>query len=208
MKKSLFALLFLATCWQTLMAQNTVESIRERYQAMKEYVATHQGADKWDGADFGLFYHLHGRQWLPATGGHIEDTFLYYGEVESDDDVIYAPHYVKFVTKKYNYAAREFYEEYLYDEDGQVAFIYAYDPMTRFEDEAEDQQYEFRFYFNKGKLLKAVIKCKKYDEQEFKEVWNAKTVKPIYSNVFDNYKGVAKQMRQLFIDIEKEAYNM
>ena len=80
--------------------------------------------------------------------------------------------------------------------------------MTRFEDEAEDQQYEFRFYFNKGKLLKAVIKCKKYDEQEFKEVWNANTVKPIYSNVFDNYKGVAKQMRQLFIDIEKEAYNM
>ncbi|MBR1545741.1 MAG: hypothetical protein IJ633_02940 [Prevotella sp.] len=208
MKKSLFAFLFFAACCQTAIAQNTVESIKERYQAMKEYVATHQGVNKWDGADFGKFYHLEGRQWLPATGGHIEDTFLYYGEVESADSVIYAPHYVKFVTKKYNYAAREYYEEYLYDEDGQVAFIYAYDPMTRFEDESEDQQYEFRFYLNKGKLLKAIVKCKKNDEHVFKEVWNAKTVKPIYAGTLDTYKGVAKQMRQLFIDIEKEAYNM
>ena len=207
MKKIFFIFLLLATCWQTAMAQNTVESIRERYQAMKEYAASHQGTNKWDGADFGEFYHLHGRQWLPATGGHIEDTFLYYGE-EENDTVIYAPHYVKFVTKKYNYAAREFYEEYLYDADGQVAFIYAYDPMTQFEGDNEDLQYEFRFYLNKGKLLKAIVKCKKYDEQEYKEVWNAKTLKDIYSDTFDIYQGVAQQMRQLFIDIEKEAYNM
>ena len=205
-KKSILAIILFMACWQSALAQNTVESIRQRYQAMKEYVATHQGADKWDGADFGLFYHLEGRQWLPGTGGHIEDTYLYYGEEECDDSVIYAPHYLQFVTKRYNYAARKYYEEYLYDTDGQVAFIYAYDPMTQFEDETEDRQYEFRFYFNKGKLLKAIVKCKNYDEQQFKEVWNAKTLKPAYHGTLDTYKGVAEQMRQLFIDIEKEAY--
>lgn len=208
MKKKILTIILLTVCWQTAMAQNTVESIRERYQAMKEYVATHQGVDKWDGADFGLFYHLEGRQWLPGTGGHIEDTFLYYGEEEKDDEVIYAPHYVKFVTKKYNYAAREYYEEYLYDADGNVAFIYAYDPMTQFEGDQDDLQYEFRFYLNKGKLLKAIVKCKRYDETEFKEVWNANTIKPVYADQLDRYKGVAKQMRELFINIEKEAYNM
>lgn len=206
MKKSLIAFLLLAACWQTAMAQNTVESIRERYQAMKEYAASHQGTNKYDGADFGEFYHLEGRQWLPATGGHIEDTYLYYGEVESDGDVIYAPHYVKFVTKKYNYAAREYYEEYLYDADGNVAFIYAYDPMYRCGDSQEDQQYEFRFYFNRGKLLKAVIKCKNYQEKEYREVWNAKTIQPLYADVLKQYQASAKQLRELFVNIEKEAY--
>lgn len=207
MKKSIFVILLLTACWHTTMAQNTVESIRERYQAMKEYVANHTSTDKYDGAYFGQFYHLEGRQWLPATGGHIEDTYLYYDEVESDDeDVIYAPHYVKFVIKKYNYAAREYYEEYLYDADGNVAFIYAYDPMNSFEDDQHDQQYEFRFYFNKGKLLKAIVKCKNHDEKEYKEVWNANTIKPLYAEAMDQYKDYAKQLRQLFINIEKEAY--
>lgn len=208
MKKSIFAFLLLSVCWQTATAQNTVESIRERYQAMREYVNSFKGADRWDGANFGLFYHLEGRQWLPGTGGHIEDTFLYYGEEETEDDVIYAPHYVKFVTKKYNYAARNFYEEYLYDTDGNVAFIYGYDPMIQFEGDSEDMQYEFRFYLNKGKLLKAIIKCKGVNDKDFKEVWNAKTVKSVYNDKFEAYKGVARQMRELFINIEKEAYNM
>jgi hypothetical protein len=206
MKKNLFAFLLLAACWQVAVAQNTVESIRERYQAMKEYVASHQGSNNYDGADFGEFYHLESRQWLPATGGHIENTYLYYGEVETDEDVIYAPHYVKFVTTKYNYAAREFYEEYLYDQDGHVAFIYAYDPMTEFDGDRHDKQYEFRFYFNKGKLLKAIIKRKGADDAEYKEVLNDKNIKPIYADVFKQYQAKARQMRELFINIEKEAY--
>ena len=32
------------------------------------------------------------------------------------------------LTAKYNFAAREYYEEYLYDDKGQVMFIYAYTP--------------------------------------------------------------------------------
>lgn len=208
MKKNLFAVLLLTVCWQTAMAQNTIESIRERYQSMKEYVTTHTGSNLYDGADFGEFYHLHGRQWLPATGGHIEDTFLYYDEMESDENVIYAPHYVKFVTTKYNYAAREFYEEYLYDTDGNVAFIYAYDPMRSFEGDDGDKQYEFRFYLNKGKILKAVVKCKEGDGTAYQEVWNAKTLKPLYTGVFDQYTAKARQMRELFINIEKEAYTL
>lgn len=197
------------TTWQQAgWAQNTEESIRQRYNDMKKYVASHTNDNKDDGADFGEFYHLQARQWLPATGGHIEDTYLFFGEVESEEDVIYVPHYVKFVTKKFNYAAREYYQEFLYDPDGNVAFIYAYDPMTKFGNDADDMQYEFRFYLNKGKLIKAIIKCKRYDESAFKQVWTGTSLKSLYQSSYDEYLGVANSMKELFVNIEKEAYRL
>ena len=183
-----------------------VESIRQRYTEMKEYVASHTGQDLYDGADFGEYYHLEARQWLPATGGHIEDTYLFWGEVEGDAEEIYPRHYVKFVTKKFNYAARNYYQEFLYDADGHVAFIYAYDPMLKLEGDADDMQYEFRFYLNKGRLIKAIVKSKHYDQQEYQQVWSGSTIKPVYQSNFDDYIDVARTMRTLFINIEKEAY--
>lgn len=213
MKKRIFMLLCLAAMLQTGWAQkgavNTdrqVENIRQRYTEMKKYVATHTGHDLNDGADFGEYYHLEARQWLPGTGGHIEDTYLFWGEVEGDAEEIYPRHYVQFVTKKFNYAARNYYQEFLYDADGHVAFIYAYDPMLELEGDANDKQYEFRFYFNKGHLLKAIVKSKSYDQQEFRQVWSGTTLKPVYQSNYDEYINAARTMRELFINIEKEAY--
>ena len=199
-------LLLFALSLQTIGAQNTIESIRQRYADAKAYVSTHTGENISDGADFGLYYHLEARQWLPGTGGHIEHTYLYYGEQESDDDVIYAPHYLKFATKRFNFAAREYYQEFLYDEDGKVAFIYGYDPMTKLEGDEDDQQYEFRFYFSNGRLIRAIIKRKSYDEEEFRQIYSGSTLKPAYQSDFDNLVSASRALRQLFIDIEKEAY--
>ena len=207
MKKRIIALLCFAACLQVGWAQNTVESIRQRYNAMKEYIATHQGNDQYDGAEWGNWYHLEVRQWLPGTGGHVEETYFYYDEEEpEDEDVIYPPHYVKFITKKFNYAARKFHQEFLYDEDGSVAFIYSYDPMTSFDGDEHDMEYEFRFYLNKGKMIKGIVKRKDGDAKEFKEVWSGSTIKPIYKESFEEFVGNAKMMRQLFLDIEREAY--
>lgn len=198
--------LLFALSLQTIGAQNTVESIRQRYADAKAYDSTHTGENISDGADFGLYYHLEARQWLPGTGGHIEHTYLYYGEQECDDDVIYAPHYLKFATKRFNFAAREYYQEFLYDEDGKVAFIYGYDPMTKLEGDEDDQQYEFRFYFSNGHLIRAVIKRKSYDEEEFRQVYAGATLKSAYQSDFDNLVSASSALHQLFIDIEKEAY--
>jgi hypothetical protein len=206
MKKEIVTLLSLVAWLQAGWAQNTVESIRQRYTEMKEYVDSHTGTDTYDGADFGEYYHLQARQWLPGTGGHIEDTYLYWEEVESDDDVIYKPHRVKFVTKKFNFAARNYYQEFLYDPDGSVAFIYAYDPMTQFEGDTEDMQYEFRFYLDKGHLIKAVVKRKRWDDAEYQQVWSGSTLKSPYQSSFDEYMNAARTMQALFINIEKEAY--
>lgn len=187
-------------------AQNTVESIRQRYADAKEYARTHTGSDLYDGADFGEYYHLEARQWLPGTGGHIEHTYLYYGEQETDDGVIYAPHYLWFVTKRFNYAAREYYQEFLYDADGKVAFIYAYDPMISLDGDESDRQYEFRFYFSKGKLIKSIVKRKRWDEKEFQQVYEGAIIKPAFRSNYEELLKASRTMHQLFVDIEKEAY--
>lgn len=207
MKKrfSLLVCLFVTTM---ACAQNTVESIRQRYAEAKEYARTHTESKLDDGAYFGTYYHLEVRQWLPGTGGHIEHTYLYYDELETDDEgVIYKPHYLTFAIKQFNYAAREYYQEFLYDADGKVAFIYAYDPMNKLEDEEDYMQYEFRFYFSKGNLIKTIIKRKRWDEKDFQQVDAGSKVSPVYRSSYDLLVGASSSVRQLFIDIEKEAYS-
>ena len=205
-KCRLFAFLLLVSNLYVGLAQNTVESIRKRYADAKEYARTHTGSDLNDGADFGCFYHVEARQWLPATGGHIENTYLYYDEEYVDDSVIYKPHYLVFATKRFNYAAREYYQEFLYDADGKIAFIYAYDPMTQLECDEDDMQYEFRFYFSKGRPIKSIIKRKNYNEKEFKQVYSGVTITPRYRSNYNELLSASKAVHQLFIAVDKEAY--
>ena len=207
MKQRIFILLCLVACLQVAMAQNTVESIRQRYNAMKEYIASHNGENQNDGAEFGEFYHLKASQWLPATGGHIEDTFLYWDEVEGDEEQIYPDHRLKFVTTRYNFAARQYYEEYLYDTNGNVAFIYAYNPMLTIDGDSEDMEYEFRFYINKGRLLKGIVKQKGGAQQSYKEVWQGTKLPAKYDDEFSTYMAHANQFPELFVNIEKRTYS-
>ena len=205
MKKRLTLLLLLAAVMQLGWAQNTVESIRKRYADNKDYIATHQGDNANDGAEWGEYYHLEVSQFLPATGGHKEDVYMYFDERE--EDKIYPSHYITFATKKYNFAAREYYEEYMFDSNGSVAFIYAYDPMWTPDENGADEQYEFRFYLNKGKLLKAIVKKRAEDNLPFTEVFSGATLKPAYSDVLEARKDTAEKIKQLFVTIEEDAYN-
>jgi hypothetical protein len=97
------------------------------------------------------YYDLHVIQNLPATGPHHENIRMFYGKEEQEDEENYnpyPPHYLRFTTAKYNFAARQFYEEYLYDNKGQVIFIYAITPDV----DENMTLYELRMWFN-GKHL-------------------------------------------------------
>ena len=205
-KYRILALLLFASNLYIGLAQNTVESIRKRYADAKEYARTHTGSNLDDRADFGQFYHMEARQWLPATGGHIENVYMYYDEDYVADSVIYKPHYLVFATKRFNFAAREYYQEFLYDADGKIAFIYAYDPMTELEGDENDKQYEFRFYFSKGRLIKALVKRKNYDEKEFLQAYSGTTIPAKYKSSYYDLLSASESILQLFKDIEKEAY--
>lgn len=155
----LFTLLLCVACTQTVQAQNTIESIRKEYQGVKGWIELMCDSFPADGIP-PEYYELIVKQNLPATGGHEEIIRMYYGELESEEEGDpYPPHFLRFATAKYNYAAREFYEEYLYDDKGQVMFIYALTPDVTL---SELRPYELRMWFDGKRLLR--FNAKKYVE--------------------------------------------
>ena len=109
--KQAFTLLLCMAWVLTASAQHTVESIRKDYQSMHEWIALMSDNFPSDGIP-PEYFDLRVVQNLPATGPHHENIRMYYGEQEPEEEGDpYPPHYLRFTTVKYNYAAREFYEE-------------------------------------------------------------------------------------------------
>lgn len=189
----------LALAWvQMTCAQNTVESIRKEYTEIKEDIAEMMREEGRPDE----YYQVLVRQNLPATGGHFEDTRMYWGE--RDDDEIYPTHYLRMVTTKYNFAAREFYEEYLYDEKGRILFIYAQTPDV---DENFEKMYEFRFYFNAGKPIKVLVKNHKMNSKDaFAEEYSGTTVPAKYQSIYQNYLSWVKKFSKLFDAVDGAAH--
>ena len=206
MKKSVLLLLWIVAAVQTAAGQNTVESIRQRYADVKNYISTHKGDNQYDGAEWAEYYRLETRQFLPATGGHKEDTWFYYGSKDGSDK-IYEPHYLKFVSTSFNFSAMNYYEEYLYDENGDIAFIYAMDPYASADGETGGKCHEFRLYFNKGKVLKMSVGVRDDESQPFRKVYEGTGMAKQYAGHCKLYIDKSKSLRQLFADIEKVTYN-
>ncbi len=151
-------------------AQTTVESIRERYNGIKSTLADMMQEDGIPAE----YCQLRLKQNLPATGPHFEDVLLYWGDDEDDEYAIYPNHHICYAQTKYNFAAREFYEEYLYDDKGNLIFIYAHNPDIGFDD---GLIYDFRFYLNKGKVMNVIVKWSTDGGKTFKDVYTGKTAK-------------------------------
>lgn len=168
MKRIILTLCLLASSatMATLFAQNTLSSIRQRYANTKETIA-HMMQEDGIPAEY---YQVNVFQNLPGTGPHREDVRMYYDEVGEAEE-IYLDHRLSFATTSYNFAARKFYEEYLYDADGKVAFAFVRDPDIVF-----GMDYDFRFYFSRGKLIHAIVKRRlgeNANPDAFKDTWDA-----------------------------------
>lgn len=187
--------------------QNTIASIRQRYADMKEYIKSHNGDNENDGAEWMECYHVEARHFLPATGGHKENVYMYFGEKENPNDEVYASHFLKFVTTKYNYSVREFYEEYLYDTDGNIAFIYAKHPYLSFGENDEDMDYEFRFYFSKGKLIHTIVKKSTPEKGDYKEEYSGSTVKKIHQETYQDFLNKSREFMKMFNAVDHALYN-
>ena len=209
-KTVIVTLLLLCTGWTlTASAQNTIESIRKTYQSVKEGIAQMSEDFPSEGIP-PEYYHLRVLQNLPGTGGHEENIRMYYGELEPEEEGDpYPPHFLRFATAKYNYAAREFYEEYLYDDKGQVMFIYALTPDVTL---SEVWPYELRMWFDGKRLLR--FNAKKFDETltytdintlkegSFKDEYTGKTIPEKFSEEANRCKQSAQSKLKLFKAIE------
>ena len=192
-------------------AQNTIQSIREAYQAQKRTMAEMCETYPYEGMP-PAFYHLRVLMNLPATGLHEENIRMYFGEMEQDEEAEdyspYPPHFLRFLSTKYNYAAREFYEEYLYDNKGQLMFIYAMTP-----DIDMSRVHELRLYFDGKKLLrlnvKATPEAMPFDQVEaadFKELYTGTTIPEAYAEFCDTYQEKAKRFLEMFKSVDNVVY--
>ena len=193
----------------TASGQHTIESIRKDYQGVQEWISQMSDNFPTDGIP-SEYYDLRVEQNLPGTGPHHEDIRMYYGEEESEDDPIYPPHYLCFTRVKYNYAAREFYEEYLYDDKGDVMFIYAITPDV--EGGGDVWPYELRMWFDGKRLLR--FNAKKFEgpldyidiatlkKGTFKDEYTGKDIPEKYSSEADRCKEGAQRYLRLFKAID------
>lgn len=212
-KKVVFTLLLCIAGYLSVSAQNTVESIRKEYQNVHEWMAQMGDNFPSDGIP-PVYFDLRVVQNLPATGPHQENIRMYYGELESEEEGDpYPPHYLRFVTTKYNFAAREFYEEYLYDDKGQVMFIYAITPDVT---SGDIIPYELRMWFDGKQLLR--FNAKKYNgsmtdfnistlkKGSFKDEYTGKTIPELYQNEAERCQLRAQRFLTMFKGIDDNTY--
>ena len=198
MKKMFFPLIGLMVMLlsTTADAQTTIGDIRKAYQEQKQIIA--QMNDDFPSEGYPpVFYHLHVSQNLPGTGMHHENVYMYYGELPSEDEFDpYPPHYLSFATTKYNFAAREFYEEYLFDKQGNVIFVYARTPDFEF-----PKMHEFRLYFDGQRLLRLNVK-ESERQDSFKDVYTGKTIPEQYAEFCSQYTHRANHILEMFNTID------
>lgn len=214
MKRVVLSLLFFVTWVLTASAQNSIQSIRKAYQEVHEMIdkMTPKGDISWEMPP--EFYDLHVVQNLPGTGKHEENIRMFYGYLESEEEGDpFPPHYLRFTTAKYNFAAREYYEEYLYDDKGQVMFIYAIMADVII---GELIPYELRLYFDGERLLR--FTAKKYDGQSgyldiaslrkaiFKEEFSGTVIPEKFGEATDSLKQRAKRFLTMFKGIDDNTY--
>ena len=131
----------------TATAQKEVDAIRKRYGEMKQMISLMGEGPDWQDRAIDAdspggwppeYFQVKVVQNLPATGYHEENVKMFFEEVRTSEEEIYPPLRLAFASSKYNFAAREFYEEYLYDEQGKLIFITIV--KTRRHDEEQFQE--------------------------------------------------------------------
>ena len=213
MKKIVISILLCAAFVMSAQGQKrTVESIREAYADVHEWISHMMPNEEGETGMPPEYYELNVIQNLPGTGPHREVVRMFYGEEEAVEDVIYPPHYLSFATAKYNFAAREFYEEYLYDEKGRVMFIYAITPDA----DPNMTPYELRMWFDGKRLLRFTAKkCENFkgdldistlSKLTFKEVYSGTDIPEMYQLEANRCKDRALRFLEMFKGIDRNTY--
>ena len=187
---NLVALLCMLMCMPMAQAQDDIDVIRNHYYAVKERIAQMEAMQRPS-----EYYQVKVAQNLPGTGGHEELVNMYYAE--RDDHDIWPSHWLELVTTHYNFAVREYYEEYLYNENGDIAFIYASNPDVEF-----GLLYEFRLYFDDG-LIKVNIRRHKVNETDYVQVYDGDEIPQEYQSFYNELANRIKVNRILYNAVDE-----
>lgn len=205
--KRIIAFVGMMVCVLTVSAQDAVSTIRKHYTETQQMVAQYAEWEKegdWT-MPCPMYYEVNIKQNLPGTGYHKEWIRLYFYEKENyegqpDEPMLFRN--IHFVTAKYNYAAREFYDEYLFDEKGNLEFIFA-----RNADIDDFKGGEYRFYFKDGKLIKVIVSVRNLETEKYEQKYTGAKVPADYESDYNNYLGSAEHYKDLFKTIDAGTFH-
>lgn len=164
---ALFSLSF-ATAQNSPEAKKQVAAIREFYSQAKQNIAENdKSTDSRN--DMEIVSHQ------SINAGQSEDTFHYYFTAEDKEEIQGKAYNPYFITHKYVMPAWDYYEEFLYNENGELVFYF----RNSYEDGFET---EVRFYSDKGKVIHETKK----GEDEYVEIIDWESTKELS----DKYKAV------------------
>ena len=176
-----------------LHAQEGLSEIRQHYYAVKQRIT------ELEQAGVPAYYQMNVVRNLPATGMQHMTVNMYYDS--RDDHSIWPSHWLELATASYNYAVRQFYEEYLFLPNGDLSFIFVRTPDVEF-----GKEYEFRFYFDDG-LIHVSVRSRSVGEGEFVEEFADSEVPTSYLSFYHEYLRTAQNYRHLFNTIETTVKN-
>ena len=205
--KRIIIFIEMMACVLTVSAQDAVSAIRKHYTETQEMVKQYAEWEKegeWT-MPCPMYYEVNIKQNLPGTGYHKEWIRLYFYEKENEEWEADEPmlfRNIHFVTAKYNYAAREFYDEYLFDEKGNLEFIFA-----RNADIDDFKGGEYRFYFKDGKLIKVIVSVRNLETEKYEQKYTGAKVPADYESDYNNYLGSAEHYKELFKTIDAGTFH-
>ena len=193
---AVFLLLALGGMAQTAKAQDVKSAIRQQYAEAKAYIEQIKQLEaEGDIYPVPQVFSVQVKQNLPATGYHEEDIKMYYREEQDSAEQIYPDLFLDFATKHYNFAARTFYEEYLYDKQGRLEFFYGSTPDIG---EGMTFEHELRFYFNKGQLVEVLVKRRPIEGGTFTTIYQGKALPEEYKDYYESRLSTSKGIMQTF----------
>lgn len=152
--RTLITIVLLLALAVTTQAQDAqIAQIRERYAEAKQYVADAERLQA-EGQP-GYILAITNNYQMPGCGP-TNETIHYYYNGRYDEEVsavIYRPY---LITRKFNVAANQFYQEFLFDKDGNTMFF--------FEKMNTD---ETRYYYSANGLIKEIIKSQRSMDDVF-----------------------------------------
>ena len=204
-KRLWFLVASIMMCMLTATAQDAVSVIRKHYAEAQQKVAEYDLAEKGEGNVFPEYYEINIVQNLPGTGPHYEKVRMYFNVNDNEEwqpDEPMLTRNLQFVTSKYNFAVREYYEEYLYDGEGNVEFIYCRDA-----DMDDGKGGEYRLYFKKGSLFKVLVNILNPETNVYEQKYAGNTMPKEYEQGYNWYMYKAEKFKKLFDEIDQDTFH-
>ena len=203
-KRMILGVLLALAGMLSVAAQDAENVIRKHYAEAQQKVAEYDKAEKGEGDVFPQYYEVNIVQNLPGTGPHHKRVRMYYYEYDNEDwqpDEPMLTRSLQFVTVKYNYAAREFYEEYLYDEKGQIEFVYYRDA------DIDDVGGECRLYYKNGKLFRALVSIFNPETETYEQKYSGATMPEKYEGLHEGRLYNIKKYKTLFDELDIDTFH-